>query len=68
MPYVLKCSTDNEYYGKEINTSGNAEEDERSLDVMESEEARKIYYTIITSIFLVAGVVGMLWIHKKTKA
>lgn len=64
MPFVLRCSTDNEYYGKEINTSsgsgggGSGDSD----DV--SEGIRK---WIITSAGLIAGVVGMVWIWKKAK-
>jgi len=65
MQYVLKCSTDTGYYARKTNDERN--EDNRSEEIQESEETRKWVYTIFNGVFLVVGLVGMIWVYNKAK-
>ena len=63
MPYVLKCSTNDEFYArKNIDPDDNINVDD------ESEEVRKWIYLIISTGLIGAGFYVMYKIHKKTNS
>ena len=62
MRYVLKCSTNDEFYARRNNDS----EDINVND--ESEEVRKWIYLIISTGLIGAGFYVMYKVHKKTNS